>query len=192
VIGPLNLATRPFRNERLPTLVMWAALLLLLGASVKHGLVVAGLLSARSVALEREVRALDAEAETLRAERASLKAPNPDGAAVRQWALVGNLIDRRVFSWTDLLARLEHVLPPGVHLVSIAPTIQKGQVALEFNAMARTTEEGLELVKALQARKDFSDVFVTGLDKGKEGSELGISLRYIPEGGVPLPLAGGR
>jgi Tfp pilus assembly protein PilN len=192
VIGPLNLATRPFRNERLPTLLMWAALLVLLGASAKHGLVVAELLSTRSVALEQEVRALDAEAASLRAARASLKAPNPDAAAVRQWVLVGNLIDRRVFSWTDLLARLEHVLPPGVHLVSIAPTILKGQVALEFNAVARTPEEALELVKALQARKDFAEVFPTGLDQSKEGSELGISLRYIPEGGVPSPLGGGR
>ena len=104
---------------------------------------------------------------------------------------MSNLVDRRAFSWTDLLARLEQVLPPGVHLVSIAPTIQKGQVALEFEAIARTTEEGLELVKALQARKDFADVFLTGLDKGKEGSELGISLRYVPEGRVPFP-PGGR
>lgn len=192
MIGPLNLATRPFRNERLPTLLLWGALAVLLGVSVRQGLVVADLLSTRSVALEREVRALDAEAEALRAERVNLKAPTPDPVVLRQWALVSNLVDRRAFSWTDLLARLEQVLPPGVHLVSIAPTIQKGQVALEFEAIARTTEEGLELVKALQARKDFADVFLTGLDKGKEGSELGISLRYVPEGRVPSPLAGGR
>jgi Tfp pilus assembly protein PilN len=192
VIGPLNLASRPFQNERLPTLLLWAALAVLLAASVKHGMAVADLLSTRSVALEHEVRALDAEAVALRAERASQKAPTPDPATVRQWALVSNLVDRRAFSWTDLLARLEQVLPPGVHLVSIAPSIQRGQVALEFNAMARTTDEGLELVKALQVRKDFADVFVTGLDKGKEGSELGLSLRYIPEGRVPSPLIGGR
>jgi Tfp pilus assembly protein PilN len=192
VIGPLNLATRPFRNERLPTLALWGVLVLLLGVSVKHGFMVANLLSARSVGLEREVRALDAEAEALRVERTHLKMPNPDAATLRQWTVVRNLVDRRAFSWNGLLARLEQLLPPGVHLVSIAPTIQKGQVVLDFNAVARTTEEGLELVKALQTRKDFADVFVTGLDKGKEGSELGISLRYIPEGRVPTPLAGAR
>ena len=192
MIGPLNLATRPFRNERLPTLALWGALLLLAGLSVKQGLVVADLLSARSVELEREVRALDAEAESLRTERANQKAPAPDPAVLRQWALVSNLVDRRAFSWTDLLGRLEQVLPPGVHLVSIAPTIEKGRVALDFNAVARTPEEGLDLVRALQARKDFAEVFPTGLDKGEEGSELGISLRYIPEGRVPSPLAGGR
>jgi Tfp pilus assembly protein PilN len=190
VNGPLNLATRPFRNERLPTLALWAALTLLLGLTVKHGWMVADLLSARSVGLEHEVRALDAEAVALRAERLKINAPNPDAAAVRQWALVSSLVDRRAFSWTDLLGRLEQVLPPGVHLVSIAPTIQKGQVALEFNAVARTPEEGLDLVKALQSRKDFAEVFPTGLDKDKEGSQLGISLRYIPAGGVPAPLGG--
>ena len=190
MIGPLNLATRPFRNERLPTLALWAALALLLGVTVKHGLVVADLLSARSVGLEHEVRALDAEAVALRAERVKINAPDPDPVAVRQWVLVSNLVDRRAFSWTDLLGRLEEVLPPGVHLVSIAPTIQKGQVALEFTAVARSTEEGLELVKALQSRKDFSEVFLTGLDKDKEGSQLGLSLRYRPEGRVPAPLAG--
>jgi hypothetical protein len=192
VIGPVNLATRPFRNERLPTLALWGAFAILFGLSVKQGLMVADLLSARSVGLEHEVRSLDAEADRLRAERAGLNAPTPDPALLRQWALVRNLVDRRAFSWTDLLGRLEQVLPPGVHLVSIAPTIQKGQVALDFNAVARTTEEGLELVKALQARKDFADVFVTGLDKGKEGSEIGLSLRYVPDGRVPSPLAGGR
>ncbi len=193
MIGPLNLATRPFRNERLPTLALWGALVILLGLSLKQGLVVADLLSARSVGLEHEVRSLDAEADALRAERANLKAPAPDPALLRQWALVTNLVDRRAFSWTDLLGRLEEVLPPGVHLVSIAPTIQRGQVALDFNAVARTTEEGLALVKALQGRKDFSDVFVTGLDKGQEGgTEIGLSLRYVPEGRVPSPLAGAR
>jgi len=192
VIGPLNLATRPFRNERLPTLVLWGALVILAGLSLKQGLVVADLLSPHSVGLEREVRSLDAEADRLRAERASLKTPPPDPTTLRQWALVSNLVDRRAFSWTELLGRLEEVLPPGVHLVSIAPTIQKGRVALEFNAVARTTEEGLELVKALQGRKDFADVFVTGLDKGKEGSEIGLSLRYIPAGRVPSPLSVAR
>jgi Tfp pilus assembly protein PilN len=102
-------------------------------------------------------------------------------------------VDRRVFSWSDLLARLEEVLPPGVHLMSIAPVIQKGEIKLDFTAVARTREDALALVKALQARKDFLEVFPTGLeDKTDEGHELGISLRYVPEGRVPAPLQGSR
>ena len=190
--GPLNLATRPFRNERLPTLGLWAALLLLLGLSVKHGLVVADLLSERSVALEHEVRALDAEASALRVERARHQAPPPGPGVVRQWAIVSNLVDRRAFSWTDLLGRLEEVLPPGVHLVSIAPAIEKGRVALEFDVVAKSPDDAFALVKALQARSDFAEVFPTGLDQDEEGSKLGISLRFIPEGRVPVSLKGVR
>ena len=193
MIGPLNLASRPFRNERLPALALWATIVVLLGLSLEQGLVVADLLSPRSVGLEREVRALDAEAERLRAERAHLAPPKLDPDSLRQWALVANLVDRRAFSWTDLLGRLEEVLPPGVHLVSIAPVIEAGKVKLDFTAVARTREEALAFVGALQARKDFADVFPTGLDDRKgEGHELGISLRYVPEGRVPVELKGRR
>jgi Tfp pilus assembly protein PilN len=190
----VNLATRPFRNERLPALVLWAALVVLVGLTVKHGFVVADLLSTRATSLDREVRALDAEEERLRNERAMIKAPSPDPATIRQWTLVRTLVDRRAFSWTDLLRRLEEVLPPGVHLTAIAPAVQKGQVVLDFKAVARTREEALHFVKALETRKDFADVFPTGLDdmRDGEGHEVGISLRYVPEGPVPAPLAGGR
>jgi hypothetical protein len=193
VIGPLNLASRPFRNERLPALALWAAIAVLVGLGSKQGFVVADLLSPRSAELEREVRALDAEAERLRAERATLAPPRPDAKTVQQWALVGNLVDRRAFSWTGLLGRLEEVLPAGVHLVSIAPVIEEGEVRLAFTAVARTREDALQFVKALQARKDFADVFPTGLDdKQDSGHELGIELRYVPEGRVPVALKGRR
>jgi hypothetical protein len=193
VIGPVNLASRPFRNERLPALLLWTAVVVLAGLSVRHGFVVRGLLSPRSVGIEREVRALDAEAEKLRTERAAIRAPRPDADTLRQWTLVANLVDRRAFSWTDLLARIEDVLPPGVHLVAVAPVIDRGQVKLDFTAVARTRDEALELVRGLQSRKDFQDVFPTGLDdRLDEGHELGISLRYVPAGGVPAPLRGQR
>ena len=192
MIGPLNLATRPFRNERLPAALLTLGLLVSLGVTVKHAFVVADLMSVRSVALEREVTALDAEAQRLRSSRSGLATRPPDLAAARQWALLSNLVDRRAFVWTDLFARLEQVLPPGVHLVSIAPVIQKGQVILDFTAVGRSFEENLDFVKALQARKDFADVFPTGLGKVDEGSEIGLSLRYVPEGRVPLLLTGAR
>jgi hypothetical protein len=76
--------------------------------------------------------------------------------------------------------------------MSIAPTIEAGRVALEFDVVARTAEEAFDLVKALQARRDFAEVFPTGLDQDEEGIKLGISLRFIPEGRVPAPLRGSR
>lgn len=190
MIGILNLASRPFRNDRLPAALLWTAIGVLAVVTLGHAYVVADLLSEQSTALDREVTSLDAESTRLRAERAGLTEPVPDPATVRQWTLVANLVDRRAFSWTDLLARLEDVLPPGVHLTSIAPVIRKGEIVLDFAAVARTEAEAWDFVKALQSRKDFADVFATGIGAADEGAEVRISMKFVPAGRVPDQGAG--
>jgi Tfp pilus assembly protein PilN len=192
MIAPLNLASRPFRNDRLPAVLMWGAIAVLSVVTLAHGLAVGGLLSEPATTLDREVKSLDAEAEKLRKERESLQAPAPDANTAKQWAVVANLVDRRAFSWSDLLSRLEEVLPPGVRLVSIAPVVRKGEVVLDFAAIARTEGDAWDFVKALQSRKDFADVFATCFATTEEGAEVRIGLKYVPEGRIPAPLPGGR
>jgi Tfp pilus assembly protein PilN len=185
VIGTLNLATRAFRNDRVPTALLWGALGLLVGLSLWHTVAVARLLSTQATTLDREVASLDAEAASLRAERGGLVEQAPDPGTLRQWTLVANLVDRRAFAWTELLARLEEVLPPAVHLTSIAPAIRKGEVVLDFDAVARNEDDAWEFVKALQARKDFAEVFPTRSGIGPDGPSVHISLKFLPEGKVP-------
>lgn len=187
MIGTLNLATRAFRNDRVPTALLWGTLAVLGVLSLWHGVAVARLLSTRATTLDREVASLDAEAVALRAERGGLVEPAPDPTTLRQWTLVANLVDRRAFAWTELLARLEEVLPPSVHLTSIAPAIRKGEVVLDFDAVARNEDDGWEFVKALQARKDFADVFPSRSGIGQDGPEMHISLKFLPEGKIPDP-----
>jgi Tfp pilus assembly protein PilN len=185
VIGTLNLATRAFRNDRVPTTLLWGALVVLAGLSLWHGVAVARLLSTKATTLDREVASLDAEAVKLRAERGGLVEPAPDPTTLRQWTLVANLVDRRAFAWTELLARLEEVLPPGVHVTSIAPAIKKGEVVLEFDAVARNENDAWDFVKALQARKDFAEVRPLRIGVGQDGPEVHISMRFLPEGKIP-------
>lgn len=187
MIGTLNLATRAFRNDRVPTTLLWGALAVLALLSVWHGVAVARLLSTHATSLDREVASLDAEAEALRKERGDLVEAPPDPATLRQWTLVANLVDRRAFAWTELLARLEEVLPPGVHLTSIAPAIRKGEVVLDFDAVARNEDDAWEFVKALQARKDFADVFASRFGIGQDGPEVHISLKFLPQAKIPDP-----
>jgi Tfp pilus assembly protein PilN len=192
VIGTLNLASRAFRNDRVPTALLWGALVVLGGLSLWHGVAVARLLSTHATTLDREVATLDAEAAALRTERAGLVEPAPDPATLRQWTLVANLVDRRAFAWTELLARLEEVLPPSVHLTSIAPAIRKGEVVLEFDAVARNEDDAWDFVKALEARKEFAAVFPTRIGIGPDGPEVHISLKFLPEGKIPdTTLVGG-
>jgi Tfp pilus assembly protein PilN len=179
VRAPLNLASRPFRNERLPALGFGLAALLLLALTARHALVVRQVLPGRSAALEQEVKALDRQIETLRSEAATLRGPRPDSAQVTQWALLRSLVDQRAFSWTDFLAVLEEVLPAGVRLVSIAPSVKEGQLHVDLGAVARKGEDGFDFMRALQERKEFQDVNLLGVGEGAEGADLTFSMRYV-------------
>ncbi len=178
--APLNLASHPFRNERLPALLLGLALVALLVITVQHALVIRRLLPARTSALHGEVAALDAEADRLRAEASALRGPKPDAAAVKQWALVKGLVDRRAFSWTELFGRLEEVLPPGVHLLSVAPDVHEGAVRLELEAVARTAEDGFGFLQALQQRPEFADANLLSVDELEDGAQLTYSMKYVP------------
>ncbi|HKC14265.1 MAG TPA: PilN domain-containing protein, partial [Vicinamibacteria bacterium] len=136
-------------------------------------------LPGRTAALEREVKALDQQIETLRVEAATLRGPRPDSAQVAQWALLRSLVDQRAFSWTDLLAILEEVLPTGVRLTSIAPSVKEGQLHLDLGAAARRAEDGFDFMRALQERKEFQDVNLLGVGEGPEGADLTFSMRYV-------------
>lgn len=178
--APLNLASQPFRNERLPALLLGLALAALAVVTAQHVLVIKGLLPSRTSALHQEVAALDAETARLRTEAGSLRRPKPDAAAVKQWVLVKDLVDRRAFSWTNLFARLEDVLPPGVRLLVIAPDVREGAVRLQIEAVARTTEDALELLRILQQRPEFADANVLGMGEEADGVSVSYSMRFLP------------
>jgi Tfp pilus assembly protein PilN len=179
VRAPLNLASRPLRNERLPALVFGLASCLLLALTVRHGFVLRQVLPDRTAALEQEVRSLDRQIEGLRREAASLRGRRPDPALVAQWGLVRGLVDRKAFSWTGFFALLEEVLPPGVRLVSITPSVKEGELQLDLSAVARAPEDGFSFMRALQERKEFQQVNLLGVGVGAEGAELAYSMRYL-------------
>jgi cell division protein FtsB len=173
-----NLASRPFRNERLPSTLFGAAFVLLLVFTARHALELRRL-PARSTSLHREVASLEAESSRLREEARRLRGPKPDAATVAQWALLKDLIDKRAFSWTRLLGRLESVLPDGVRLVAIDPSVKKGEMRVELSAVCRTAQDSLTLVKVLEASDEFEDVYPVS-DTGGEGGESKYTMRYRP------------
>jgi hypothetical protein len=180
-LRPLNLASQPFRNETLPALLFGTAAVLLVALTVQHAFVVRGLLPARTSKMHKEVAALEAEAERLRAEGRTMKAPAPDGKVIAEWGVLKDLVDRRTFSWTGLFARLEEVLPREVRLVSIAPDVEHGNVTLDITAVARPPQAGLGLVGILEARADFEDVYpVSVTDQEGGATEFHYSMRYLP------------
>jgi Tfp pilus assembly protein PilN len=181
VRAPLNLARRPFRNERLPTLVLAAACLAIAVTTARHALLARDLLPGRARDVESEVVAIEKEIETLRAQSAELRevAASPD--ALKEWAAVKGLVDRRMFSWTGLLAALEKALPPGVRIVSIAPQEEAGRTELALSAVGRTSEDALALLQALQSHEEFDGAFLKGWGEGRDGVDIQCTVRYAPK-----------
>jgi Tfp pilus assembly protein PilN len=176
-VRPANLAARPFRNERLWNLLFALAVVATLAVTVKHVLMVRRLLPGRTSALHAEVAALEAESARLRAEQSGLRGVTPEPRAVSRWTVVKDLVDRRAFSWTGLFARLEERLPPGARLLSITPSLQKGEIVLEVQAMVRSPEVGWQFMRALEEGGDFDSVFP--LNEGENG-EFRYTMRYRP------------
>ena len=174
---PANLARLPFRNERLPNLLFTAAAVAMTALTVRHAFLVRALLPGRTSALHDEVTRLEAEATRLRAEQASLRGIAPDPKSLARWLVVKELVDRRAFSWTTLFARLEERLPDGARLVSIAPTVQHGDILLDVQAVVRSPEVGWQFIRTLEEGGDFDDVFP--LTEG-QGGEFHYKMRYLP------------
>jgi Tfp pilus assembly protein PilN len=176
-VRPLNLASQPFRNERLPVLALVAAGLAVLALTVQHALLLRELLPGRTSAARREVAALEAKSVILRSEARSPRVPRPESAKVTEWGLIKDLVDRRAFSWTLLFGQLESVLPDGVHLVSIAPNARKGELLLDVAAVTRSPEDAREFVRRLEGREEFDDVYLR--EEGERG-DVRFTMKYRP------------
>ena len=174
---PANLARRPFRNERLPNLLYAVGAVALVALTVRHVFLVRALLPGRTSALHDEVTRLETEASRLRSEQAALRGVAPEPKALARWLVVKDLVDRRAFSWTTLFARLEERLPDGARLVFIAPTVSRGEILLDVQAVVRSPEVGWQFIRTLEEGGDFDDVFP--LSEGA-GGEFHYKMRYRP------------
>jgi len=188
VSAPLNLARRPFRNERLPTLALAVGLLVLSVLSARHVLLARDLLPGRVRDVEGRVSALEKEIEALRTATAGLQRLAAPPAALREWTAVKRLVDRRTFSWTGLFGALEEALPPGVKLVSVTPRDDEGgRIELGLVAVGRGDEDALALLQGLQAHRDFEGAFLDRWNEGRDGVDIACTVRYAPKarGGRP-------
>jgi Tfp pilus assembly protein PilN len=185
VRSPLNLASRPARNERLPSLSFGLAAGLLLVVTIAHGLGVARLASTAATSLDQEVERLLREREELRVKDRTLRAVKVEKASIERWGAVKNLVDQRAFSWTGLLSRLEAVLPADVRLESIAPTARTGRFVLALEAVVRSADDAVPLVKAFEDRPEFEEVFLVQIDEGASEVSCRYEMVYRPEAIAP-------
>ena len=184
---PLNLASRPFRNERLPKVLLAYASLMVFALTVFHGFAIARLLPGSTSKLAQEVNALEEEGRKLRDETSRLRSAKPDPADAARWAILKELVDRKVFSWTRLLSILEELLPESVRLVNVSPQVSKGQFELKLRAVVTSDEDSYELMRALEERPEFMGVSpqVRSQSQGDQVITYTYTMKYNPAAAPP-------
>jgi Tfp pilus assembly protein PilN len=152
-----NLSTRPFYNERLVRLALILLAVVVVAATVFN--VTRILRYSRSdTRLATQASRDEARAADLRQQAAQLRAsvdPKQIEQASEGARQANDLIDRRTFSWTELLNRFETMLPDDVHLNSVRPRLDRDGVVLRVAVAAR----GIEDVSAFIDKLDQSGVF---------------------------------
>jgi hypothetical protein len=139
-----NLSTRPFYNDRV------------VRVGIAVGVVLAAALSAFNIAQiitlnERNsdfvgrAEAAEARANELRgqAEATRKSLDRTELSRVQAASREANLlIDRRVFSWTDLFNRFEETLPADVRIAAVQPQVDDdGRMMVAITVIARRVEE---------------------------------------------------
>lgn len=154
----INLATQPYEDSRrfylqwLPLLIGLAALAVLLSVKAYETFQ-----DRRTVV--RELNAKNAQIAKLNQERreAETTLAQPANSGTRDQALLLNqLFKRKSFSWTQVMADLETLMPRGVQVISIKPDLNsEGQLQFTMDVASARRDAVIELVRRMEASARF-------------------------------------
>lgn len=195
-----NLATRPFYNERAVRLCLGVIGVLVAAATLYNGVRILqygrsdSTLGVQATADEQRAAELRGTAARLRST-VNTKEVEASSGRVRA---ANALIDRRVFSWTELLARLEATLPGDVRIASIKPKTDGGHTALSLAVLAKSVDDVNRFMENLEATGLFSGV-LSRAERVAESGQLEVALEAVytpssdaqkkPEEASPAPVA---
>lgn len=168
-----NLSTRPFYNDRAvrSVLGLFAALAVALTLFNIYEVL---RLQGQSRDSRQAIAQNDAQARDLREKaqnvRRSIDRTKLD--AVQEAAREANaLIDRRTFSWTELLNHFQTTLPPDVRIAGVMPQVDRhGQRLVQISVYSRRVEDLEEFMDALEKTGAFSGVLPRAENPEEDGT----------------------
>jgi hypothetical protein len=180
VNATLNLSRRPFRNERLPTLLLSVAGLLLAAATFRHAVVARDLLPGRARDVESQVNALEAEAARLSAESAGLQRLGATPQQIDEWLVVRA-------SWTAGPSRGPASSPPSSRAAARVSWSRcrpgsAGGTDLALLAVGRGARTPWPSCSHA-VRDDFEGAFLNSFNETVEGVDISFTVRYVPKPG---------
>ena len=181
-----NLSTKPFYNERRVHALLAAVGVLVIALTIFNvGEIV--LLSQRQSRLASLATGAETRARELRAHAAQVRQglntkelEAISGAAREANAIIG----QRLFSWTDLLNRLETTLPDDVRITSMRPRIERDEtVTVQMSVAGRRVEDINRFMENLEGTRAFADVFSREEITTDDGQlQATVEGKYLPAG----------
>ena len=167
----MNLATRPFYNDRAVHLVL-AVLGLAVAAVLAVGATRLVELSRAHGALTLEAEAAEREAAAVSTQTAGLEREMPRDALASLVVAaeeVNRLIAQRLFSWTAFFNVIERTLPANVMLTAVRPDTDAEGTSVDLAVIGRTVADIEEFIRRLEATGVLADVLARQGELNDEG-----------------------
>ena len=179
----LNLAARPFRDYRpLYAVVVVASLLvafLMLNNIDTYYRYVRETESTRGEIARIETQ-IQQERRNAQAAQSQIKAMDLTTLG-SQTRFINTQLAERAFSWSELLDRLEDVVPRDVRITSITPSfVENGIVRLAMQCEAKSSAGMVNTLDRFQRSPDFADAFPTTQSNTPAGSSFNLTVDYKP------------
>lgn len=189
-----NLSTRPFYNTRSVHIGVGVVVVIAAALTVFNAVELWRLQRANTelgqvmVQNENEARELRQRARTVQQsiDRSQLSLVD---AAARE---ANALIDRRAFSWTELLNQFQATLPPSVRILSVQPQIDdSGRMLVAIRVLSRQQEDRDSFIEALEKSGVFREVLSRSDSTVEDGALSSVLQAYYnaPEAASPPPAA---
>lgn len=179
----LNLASRPYRDYRPLYAVVVVASLIIFFMMLNN--VETGYRYARETKTTRaKIGDIERQSEAEQARTVEAK-QRLRGVNIKlladQAQFVNARLAERAFSWSELLDRLERVLPDDVRIESVTPAFGKdGLVHLNLLAVGKNGQGMVRTLDRLNRDPHFANAFPTAEDHVEAGYRFGIGVDYRP------------
>jgi Tfp pilus assembly protein PilN len=190
-----NLSTRPFYNERAVHALLTVAGAIVLVLTIFNIYEIVALtkeqseLGNRAGVSETRARELRAHAAQLRQGLDPKQLDTISGEAREANAIIG----QRLFSWTELLNRLETTLPEEVRITAMRPRLEAdNSITIQMNITGRRFEDINRFLENLEATGAFTDMLPRDEITNEDGlHQATIEGQYVPSA-APSPAKGMR
>lgn len=178
----INLATQPYEDAR-RFYTQWATGLAVL-ALVTVALVTLAVSAARSSeSVSRQAGQLHKQIAGLDEEKAAAAAilNQPEHRETRDRSRFLNaLIARKTFSWSQVFADLEKLIPARVRVVSIRPEVTAAnQLEIHMEAIGDSREKAVELVRRMEESQTFREPQVRAEKSEAQGAKSGVQFEIV-------------